>query len=293
MIEQKETTVFALSRRGLLSGGAALSVLALSGCGRGGAGAKAARPIGIQLYTVRAEMAKDVPGTLKQIADIGYKEVEFHDYFGTAPAEIKKMVADLGMTAPSVHLNALEMRENPEPLLAAAKEAGHDFALIAWLPPEERQTIDQYKAWTDVYNSLGEQCRDIGLRFAYHNHNFEFAPIDGVVPYDVVLERTDPSLVQFELDFYWVEKAGAKIEDVLAKAPGRFPLCHIKDMDSSGEMADVGDGIIDFAAILSNKAISNFEHYYVERDDAPAPFDSAKASFIGLEHIMERVPSAQ
>ncbi len=279
------------SRRNFLGGATALSLFSLPGCEQKSVQQTASeRPIGIQLYTVRAEMERDMPGTLKKIADIGYNEVEFHNYFGMPPAAVKKLIVDLGMTSPSMHLNAREVREDPEPLLEAVKEVGHDFATVAWLHPDDRQTMDQYKAWADTFNSLGERCRDMGLRFCYHNHDFEFQSIDGQKPFDVLLERTQSDLVEFELDFYWAEKSGNDVVSVLAKAPDRFPLCHIKDMDSNGAMADVGAGVIDFRAILANRAVSNFEHFFVERDDATAPLETAEKSHAAFASILETLP---
>lgn len=291
MTSDRQDETFHLSRRGLLAGGAAaLSMTALAACGRSGTSAKVATtPIGIQLYTVRAEMEKDFAGTLKRIAAIGYQEVEFHNYFDHSPADVRQLLADLGLKSPSVHMNAREMRDNPDPLIEQAKEVGHEFALIAWTMPEDRETLDQYKGWADVCNDVAERCKNAGLRFAYHNHNFEFEPIDGVLPYDILMQNTDPSLVGFELDFYWAKAAGQNISDVLSKAPERFPLCHIKDMDPSGAMADVGAGIIDFTDILASKVASGIEHYYVERDDATAPFESAAISHAALETIMGKV----
>jgi sugar phosphate isomerase/epimerase len=279
-----------LSRRGILAGGAA--ALAVSALRPGFAFARDAAhpPAGVQLYTVRAEMAKDVPGTLKRIAEIGFGEVEFAGYFDRKPDEIKRIVADLGMTAPSSHVTALTARDDPMPLIEAAKIAGHEFLVVAWTPPETRQTIDDWKAWADVCNRFAGQCKTAGIRFAYHNHNFEFEPIGGVVPYDVMLSRTDPALVQFELDMYWAKKGGGDLVNILSNHRGRIPLCHVKDMDKAGAMADVGDGIIDFKAIFADPAIAPFEHYFYERDDAPVPFDSAVRSYKGLTEILATLP---
>lgn len=263
----------------------------LQGCGvMDGIAGKAKRPAaGIQLYTVRAAMAQDVPGTLKRVAAIGFEEVEFAGYFGTAPKDIKRITADLGMRAPSGHVGALDARDKPMPLIEAAVEAGHNFIVIAWTPPETRQTIDQWKAWADVCNRFAAQAKDAGLRFCYHNHNFEFQPIGGILPYDVMLERTDRALVRFELDLYWAKLGGADLGTLLAKNKGRIPLCHVKDMDAKGNMADVGRGVIDFTALFNRPDIAPFEHYFYERDDAPVPFDSCEISCKGLKKILAAV----
>lgn len=277
----------ALSRRGILGGGAAL----LGGAAFGGCTpatttatttAAAARPIGIQLYTLRSLMEQDFAGTLGHIADIGYDEVEFAGYFNTTPSEVRRILTNVDLRAPSAHVSRDLIRDNPMPSIEAGAEIGHQWLVLNWLAPEERQTLDQYRAWADVCNRFAEQCRTAGMRFAYHNHDFEFVPIDGVVPYDILMERCDPELVKFELDLFWASKVSQDIPALLARAPARFPLCHVKDMDAAGNMADVGAGTIDFSAIFANHT---FEHYFVERDDATDPMATAEAGYRGLSDL--------
>jgi sugar phosphate isomerase/epimerase len=266
---------YGLSRRSVL-GGATL----LAGCASVTATRK---PLGIQLYTVRAAMEQDLPGTLRRIAEIGYDEVEFAGYFGTAPGEIKRLCTELGISAPSVHVGTAAARDTPAAVIDTALEIGHRWLVIPHLGAEERRTLDQYRAWADMFNSFGARCRTAGLRLAYHNHDFEFVPIDGVVPYDLLMERCDRELVKFELDLYWARKAAADTAALLARDPGRFPMCHVKDMSTTGAMADVGAGVVDFAAIF---AAHPFEHYFVERDDAPAPLETATASYAALNALL-------
>jgi sugar phosphate isomerase/epimerase len=292
MMRDKMEREVDMNRRRLLGTGvAALSMMALPGCAEFQAldrvGLARKRP-GIQLYTVRAAMEQDVPGTLKAIAGMGYGEVEFAGYFDAGPAECRRMVADLGMTAPSGHVQARDVRDVPQKVVDVAAEAGHDYVTIGWLHPDDRQTISQYQEWATACNRIGELCKKAGMRFAYHNHDFEFVPIGGNVPYDVLMLETDPELVDFELDFYWVQRAGKSIESVLAFAPERFPMAHIKDMDTVGNMTDVGTGTIDFASILGNKEISRIKHLFAERDDAPDPFKSAAISHAGLQDIIDQ-----
>jgi len=242
---------------------------------------------GIQLYTVRAAMAKDVPGTLQAIAGIGYQEIEFAGYGNQSAAQIRRLLDDLGLQSPSSHMDALQLREDPAELIASAAEIGHDYVTIAYMQPEDRQSIDDYKGWADTFNRVGEACRKSGLQFAYHNHDFEFQPIDGQLPFDILLDETDPALVDFELDMFWVRKAGKDIVPVLGKAPERFTMAHIKDMDTQGEMADVGAGIIDFADILGNEAASGLRHLFVEHDQPADPFKSVAISRLALSSILE------
>ena len=245
---------------------------------------------GIQLYTLRAAMAKDVAGTLKRVAGIGYAELEFAGYFGKRPSEIRRMVADLGMTAPSSHVDALAARDAPLPLIDGALEAGHKILVIAWTPPETRKTLDDWKAWADVCNRFAAACHKTGLRFCYHNHNFEFQPVEGQLPYGLLLSRTDPALVQFELDLYWAKLGGADLGTLLSQHRGRIPMCHVKDMTASGAMADVGQGTIDFKALFARPDIAPFEHYFFENDDAKSPFESAEISYKALNAILDSLP---
>jgi len=245
---------------------------------------------GIQLYTLRAAMAENIAGTLKRVAAIGYAELEFAGYFGKRPSEIRRMVADLGMTAPSSHIDALAARNEPLPLIDGALEAGHKFLVIAWTRPETRKTLDDWKAWADVCNRFAAECHKAGLRFCYHNHNFEFQPVEGQLPYDLLLARTDPALVQFELDLYWAKLAGADLGTLLSQHRGRIPMCHVKDMSASGAMADVGQGTIDFKALFARPDIAPFEHYFFENDDAKSPFESAEISYKALNTILESLP---
>ncbi len=286
----------AISRRGILAGAAAAT--ALSGCTVlqdkfGGGGARAATMdarTGIQLYTVRAAMQADVPGSLKKIADIGYRQVEFAGYFGHSPAEIRKMVADLGMTAPSSHIQVADARTDAQACVDRTREAGHKFLVLAWFPPEQRQTLDQWKEIAGFCNHVAGLCKTAGLSFAYHNHNFEFEAMNGVLPYDVMIQNTDPSLVQFELDLYWAKKAGQDLDALLARHQGRIVMCHVKDMAPDGSMADVGQGTIDFARMLAAPAAAPMEYYFVENDDTKTPFESAAISCSALSNILKSLP---
>jgi sugar phosphate isomerase/epimerase len=197
------------------------------------------------------------------------------------------MLERFGLAAPSTHMDARALRDNPQPLVDAAAEIGHDYVTVAWLDPEDRNSLDDYRKWAEVFNRVGEICRSNGLRMAYHNHDFEFAPMQGRVPFDILLEATDPSLVDFELDFFWVVTGGRDILDVIRQAPGRMTMSHIKDFDSAGNMVDVGKGTIDFAAILADPAAAGIQHCFVEHDAPPDPFQSAAFSHYSLKSILD------
>ena len=266
---------FSISRRQALGGSAALglSTLVTPSFALAASGDNKQVP-GVQLYTVRESMATDVPGTLKAIAGIGYKEVEFAGYFDHAPQQIRVLLDDLGLSSPSVHVDAPTMRDNPMPLIEAANIVGHDYLTIAYLSPEARQSIDDYKRWAEAFNRAGELCRDNGVRLAYHNHEFEFLALDGQIPFDILLNEVDAELLDLEIDMFWVREAGRDIVEVLSQAPERFTMAHIKDMTADGGMTEVGSGVIDFASVLADEAASGLRHLFVEHDQPTDPFKS-------------------
>lgn len=271
-----------MKRRELLKGMAAMSLSpVLASCAQEEkiATKRTLDKVGIQLYTVRDRMAADVPDTLRQLANIGYSEVEFAGYFDYSPAEIRTFLDDLGLSSPSAHTLVQPMRDMPEQLIEAALTVGHEYLVLGWLRPEERATLDDYRQHVGLINGFAEQCHAAGLKFAYHNHDFEFEALDGMRPIDLLLAETEPSHMQVELDLYWINKAGADPFAYFEKHPGRFPLCHVKDMATDGSFADVGSGQIDFRALFAASEQAGFRHYYVERDDAPDSLASAANSF--------------
>ena len=271
-----------MKRRTLLKGTAAMAAVPwLSAGGRAAATETGNRleRIGIQLYTVRDRMAEDLPGTLHKIARIGYDEVEFAGYFEHTPAQIKGFLDAAGLVSPSAHTSIDAIRTSPERLIETAQTLGNRYIALGWLAPEERRTLDDYRRHIDLVAGFAAQCRGAGLRFAWHNHDFEFTELEGQRPIDLLLNATDPELVQVELDLYWTAKVGVDPLDYFKRYPGRFPLCHIKDMAADGRMADVGDGRIDFAAILASGDLAGFQHYYIERDDSTDTLQTAARSY--------------
>ena len=272
-----------LSRRGLLAGTTALGATLLAGTRTVPAASTTRRTgalqPGIQLYTLRDPMAKDPIGTLTAVAGMGYREVEFAGYHGLTPEQVRDLLTELELSAPSTHIPARVLRDNPQALIDLAAQIGHHWLTIGWIDPEDRQRTADWRAWAKAMNRAGALARDAGLRVAYHNHDFELLPTsDGALPLQILLQETDPETVDFELDFYWVAKAGQDIIEVLSQAPERFTLAHLKDMDSSGAMADLGQGTIDFKTLLAQPAAAHIAHGFVERDDASEPFKSAAIS---------------
>lgn len=241
--------------------------------------------IGVQLYTVRKALAQDFDGTLARLAAIGFREVEFAGYHGKRPAEVRDALSRHHLDAPASHVALEELETGWDAAAAAATEVGHRWLVVAWIDAARRKTLDDYKRVGEVFTRIGTQARAAGLRFAYHNHAFEFAPLEGRVPYDVLLESTDPAVVEFELDLYWITDGGSDPLAYFARWPGRFPLVHVKDKAADGRMVDVGAGRIDWKAILHQRKEAGIRHYFVEHDDPPDPFASVAASYAYLNRL--------
>lgn len=244
--------------------------------------------IGMQLYTVRRELEKDFEGTLARVAALGYREVEFAGYFKRPPQEVRALLDRHRLTSPAAHVPLSALRGSPQEMIDAARRIGHKYLLVAYLPAEERRSPDDYRRLADLFNEAGERLRKAGLQFAYHNHDFEFAPLGGQVPYDLLLERTDPRLVKMEMDLYWTVKGGASPLKYFERYPGRFHLLHVKDMDSSPgrHFTEVGRGVIDFKTIFARAGRAGVRHYFVEQDATPgSPFDSLQVSMDYLRRL--------
>lgn len=263
------------------SGRALAAASAPARAGGPGVGRRASlRGFGLQLYTVRAVLAEDFEAGLCRIGEMGYGEVEFAGYFGHSPDEVRRILARAGLDAPAAHVDFGLLGDAWPGTLGAAATVGHRWVVVPWIPAEERTGPDDYRRLADRFNRAGEAARREGLRFAHHNQAYEFAPAHGgEVPLEVLLEATDPDLVDFELDVFWALRGGADPLAYLRRFPDRFPLVHLKDMDEEGAMVDVGAGTIDFRRVLDAGRLS---HAFVEHDEPADPMHSARA---GLAHL--------
>lgn len=257
---------------------------------------------GATLYTVRDLMDTDPKGTLKQVADIGYVNIEATNYsdgkfYGMAPTEFKSYLESLGLAPLSVHQGGVTL-ENADQMIADSKAAGFRYFVIPIPPmghfrfdPETRSMSmsEDIEEVTSILNTIGEKCKAAGMELLYHNHDFEFKEnANGIVPLDYFLEHTDPETVNFQMDLYWTTRAGADPLAYFEKYPGRFKMWHVKDMDSQGRFAPVGTGQIDFQRILAQKESSGMEFYIVEQDmtfDGQEPLEAIGISFQNLEAI--------
>jgi sugar phosphate isomerase/epimerase len=239
--------------------------------------------LGVQLYTLRSLMEASVPLTLEQVARIGYSEVEFAGYFGVRPSQLRRWLDDLGLAAPAAHVSLLD--GDLAAILDAAVELGHRYLIQASLPLLGRRSLNTFRRAAASLNQAGAAANKRGLAVAYHNHDFEFMPAGGMVPYDILLAETDPSLVWMEMDLYWIAKAGRDPLRYFAAHPGRFGLCHLKDMDRRGRIADVGRGILDFRGILAQRQKAGLQHFFVEHDSPRDPIASVQTSYNYLDTL--------
>lgn len=241
--------------------------------------------VGLQLYTVRAAMKQDLEGTLAQVAAIGYREVEFAGYFGHGPAAIRRLLADVGLTAPSSHVEFPTAIEAWDRTLDTAAAVGHQWVTIPWIPAERRKDAAGWRGVAAWFNVLGTRARQRGLRLAFHNHRYEFESVDGQVPFDILLQGTDTGLVDVQLDIYWAVTAGVDPRVLVAKVPGRVTSVHVKDSlgPPDHRMVDPGQGVIDFRRILA--AGPAIAHAYVEHDEPADGFETARAGYRYLSAV--------
>ena len=240
--------------------------------------------IGLQLYSLRNEMAADFEGTLKKVAELGYKEMQFAGYHGRSPEHVRRLLDQLGLTSPAAHVSLNIVREDLEKQIDIARELGQKYIVIPSIPADER-TLSHYENHAKTLNEAGKKCKEAGLTVAYHNHSFEFEMQNNKIGYDYLLSLTDPNLVSFELDLYWAVNADVDPISIFKKHPGRFPMVHVKDRNAQGQMVDVGRGIINFSEIFSHSDTAGIKHYFVEHDYPDDGINSIAYSFNALSNI--------
>ena len=259
-----------------------------------GASSRKLKSFGLQLYTLRDVIEKDPKAVLKQVADMGYKEIESYEgdkgmFWGMKNTEFKKYMDDLGMTIISSHCS---LDKDFERKAAEAGEIGMSYLIDPWIGPQKEMDVFRKKA--EEFNRAGEICKKVGMRYGYHNHDYSFKLLEGALPQDVLMQNTDPDLVDFEMDIYWVYTAGADPIEWLEKYPNRFRLCHIKDRkkdapEGDGEQTVVaGQGQIDFAKILKVAKKQGMKYYLVEQEQYN-DMNSLKAAELNAEYLKKLV----
>jgi sugar phosphate isomerase/epimerase len=239
--------------------------------------------VGVQLYSVRDLMKQDFEGTLAKVAAIGYREVEFAGLFDHSPQDVRTILDRTGLTAPSAHVPYKDIEADFPKALETAHTLGQSYIVCPFID-EDMRTPDGWKRITETFNRAGEASKKAGLQFAYHNHDFEFKPDNGHMPYDTLLTNTDPNLVKMEMDLFWITKGKQDPYTYFNRFPGRFPLVHVKDMKKNGEMTEVGNGTIDFKKIFADSK-AGIQHFFVEHDNPKDPLQSIKASYEYLSKL--------
>jgi sugar phosphate isomerase/epimerase len=249
---------------------------------------------GLQLYTLRDDLPKDPKGILKQVAGFGFKEIEGYEgdkgmFWGMSHTDFKKYMDDLGLVMVSSHC---DINKDFEKKAAQAGEIGMKYLISPWIGPQK--TADDYKKFAETFNKRGEVCKKNGIRFAYHNHGYSFKEIDGQMPQDILMTNSDASLVDFEMDIYWVVTAGGDPEAWFKKYPNRFSLCHVKDRTKDADpkdedaSCDLGTGSIDFSKVLNVAAANGMKHYIMEQEKYTnsTPLKSAEAGAAYLKKLL-------
>ncbi len=238
-------------------------------------------PLGVQLYSLRNTIGKDVKGTLEKVAGIGFKEVETYGYssknqfWGISVAEFKKLMDNNGLNSPSGHyelekyLSKEGTKDDFAYILKIAQKLEQKYVTIPYISERLRASIGDYKRIAEKMNAAGKMCRDNGLILAYHNHAFEFEDYNGKNGLEVFLDNTDKGLVDFEMDIYWVVRAGEDPIQLFQKYPGRFPLWHVKDMSKTNNdlNTEIGSGTIDFHKIFGEAKKAGAKHFILEQEN--------------------------
>jgi sugar phosphate isomerase/epimerase len=269
---------------------------------------------GLQLFTFFGVIEKDVPGTLKKIADSGYKELEsafssLGGYYGLKPKEFAALVKNNGLSWQSHHVlgtpfklpagakmpNGADgkpmkmpvmrnLKENMQELVDEAAEGGVNYLVCANI---SHGTGDEIKQAVEVLSKTGEACKKAKITFAYHNHESEFREVEGQIPYQVFLSQIDADLLKMELDLGWAIHSGNDPIKLFKKHPGRFPLWHVKDISKeTSKPVEIGAGYIDFKPIFANASTAGMKHFFIEQDGAPKPFENIAASLTNLKKML-------
>ena len=262
--------------------------------------------MGLQLFTIREPLSKDVVGTIKKIASIGYEDCETYGYdpeqgkyYGLKASAFKQLLAENNMITTSGHYDftkyfdksADTMMQYVDQCIEGAHALGQRYITWPWLDPAFR-TLENFRLLTGKLNTIGERVNKAGLGFAYHNHDFEFVDYDGENGYDIIMRETDPALVKLQMDLYWIlHSSKLSPSELFSRQPGRFVMWHIKDMDKiSRDYSELGNGSIDFTVILPEASRAGLQYYYIEQGGnfAKDPMQSITDSAVYFKKHLEK-----
>lgn len=271
VVTRREFTVESLT--------AALGALPLMGMTTRLAASPPRFPLGIQLYTLRDLLQKDLDGTLTKLAGLGCQEVEFAGTYGHPASEVRAILDRLKLTAPSGHCDLTAVQgEKLTQTIETARTLGHRYVTVAWIPDDLR-TVEGYTRVAQIFNTAGAALRKAGFRLAYHNHDFEFQPLGTGCGFDILLDRTEPKNLSMELDLFWIRRARRDALEYFHRHRGRFSMVHVKDMAADGAMVDVGAGVMNWAELLDAARKAGVKHAFVEHDEPKDPLAFAQTSF--------------
>ena len=246
------------------------------------------KDVGLQLYTVREQIANDVPGVIAKVAAAGYTNVEPSGigrdgkFYGMDAKAFKALLADNNLTTTSglynFDIGGQKDFDDAKYFAETANAMGEKYVVIPWLFEQYRKTIDDYKVLADKMNKTGEVVKAAGVHLAYHNHNFEFTDMGGGQQgYDIILSQTDPDLVKMEMDIYWIVNGNADPVTLFKKYPGRYKLWHVKDMDKNNRnlTTEVGSGSIDFKEIFKYQKLAGVDYAFMEQESFAMDWDAS------------------
>lgn len=246
--------------------------------------------IALQMYTVREDAGQDFVGTLKKVAEMGYPAVEFAGFGGMTAADLRAKLDEFELKAPSAHVAYVSLLEDAAAACADLHTLGTEYAVVPFIGNEHRTSVDAARRFAASLNTIAKTVTGEGLRFAYHNHDFEFRPLPdggGKTMWDILQEETDPATVALELDIYWVTYGGGDALATLKANPVRYPLLHFKDMQGAGQDlrdAPVGEGTVDWGPYLA--ASEGTSHWFIVEQDTPDdPFADIERSLREMEKL--------
>ncbi len=317
-----------MDRRNFVQKTAVLTALGMSPLFTAQSESMGLKKVGVQLFSIPKLLEEDFNKGVKMLSQMGYKEVEMYGpfpfsadsakkrwesiipmvgfsgsgYFDRTPQEIRSIFKDNKIAVTSTHtdLDTLETRMGQ--LGEAGDAVGFKYVGLPAIPEERRKTLDDYKRIAETFNTIGEEAKKVGLKFAYHNHGYGLQEVNGQVPLKIILEETDPGLVFFEMDLYWTIAGGADPVEYLEAYPKRYHLMHVKDMKEkrrfSGDggspqewvelfpfMTTAGDGIMDLRSITLKAQKAGVKHFYVEQDMVQNPEIALKRSIDYLRSL--------